>query len=489
MVFRDAFDPQFRTEDLWFTFILGLALGIAAAGAWLALRDSRWRPWGALISASGAVAGLAVALAVLDRSPIEFVHFRVKPYAGELFEAAALGAIALAGATVTGAIILLGRRLSAPAGALAGTVVALAIVGAGLARFDAYTSRGFPRHPSNTDTAQQVPATRVIEGLSLPTGLAVAANGDLAVVEFEPPRFSLHVAGGGSYAERLASPLPVPEGGIALHVAFHPEYPAQPYVYVTAEGDRGESPTMALYRGRIGESAIEWTALVTGLPAADLEDNGDHFGGAVAVCTDSLFITTGDTEPGPRHHIYPGEPGTIRHHALQLSSPIGKVFRYRLDGADLRADGLADGAFPVYAFGFRNPFGMGCTPETGEPIVADNGPEGRDQVRPVPPGSNHEWPFSEDRDLYVQPYFDSKRARMAPTGVAARPTSDGFEVLFSAFNSQALYAFEVAGGEAGRLRLVRDVEGGAMNVVATKDGCVYFADVEAVWRLDDGRCR
>lgn len=485
----DVFAPRLRSEELWFTFILGLACGIVVCGLAMATVRPALRRTGASVAVTGLAAGLFVCLTVLDRSPIEFVDFRLKPYIAELAEGAALLAAGLAGTVATAAGIFLVARMGSSRRVAAATGCGLLAVAGGVLAFDRYTGRQAPGQPPGTDLTHQVAATRVIEGLEMPTGLAVAPNGDVAVVELEAARFSLFRPTDGGFKRQMAVDLPVPSGGIGLHVAFHPDYPSEPNVYVTASGESTGRPTMVLLSGLVMDHHIEWSTLVEGLAMAARDDGGDHFGGAIAICSTSLFVSTGDTEPGPAHHLRPGEPGTIRQDALQLSSPLGKVFRWTLNGTGLQPSGIAEGTFPVFAVGFRNPFGMACNPLDATPIVAENGPAGHDQIRPVPPGSNHEWPFSVKRDLFVQPYFDSGPARLAPTGVATRTAGDGFEVLFSTFNARAIYGFDLDAHGPGRVRLLHNVEGGALNIAARADGCVLFADTEAIWQLDDGRCK
>ena len=490
MLFPDRFDPHVRFEHVLFTFALGLAFGVLAAGLIL-LAARRGRRNGLALSAAGLFLGTMAGLLALDASPLQAITFRMKPFFGDLVEAGALALGGLAGAMLTAVMTLLAVRRAPRWGlAIAGVLAALA-VGASLFALDSYTTRARPRHPSGTDTSGQVAARRVIEGLEIPTGLAVASNGDIAVLELESANLLLFARANSGFEQRLKVRLPIPEGRLGLHLAFHPDYPAQPYVYLTAENEEPSGRVMHLLRGRIDGNAVTFETLIRSLPAAKLEDRGDHFGSAITFCEGSLFLTTGDTEPGGLHHLPVGEPGVIRHNALQLNSPIGKILRYELDGVDLKPAGVADAPYPVYAFGFRNPFGVTCDEGSGYPVVAENGPEGHDQLRIAPPGTNHEWPLSQTRDLFVRPLLDSGRSRIAPTGAAYRTASGGgHEFLLSAFNSQAIYALPFdSEGRQGKLRLLREVEGGAFNVATDPAGCVYFTDAVSLWQLDDGRCK
>jgi glucose/arabinose dehydrogenase len=139
--------------------------------------------------------------------------------------------------------------------------------------------------------------------------------------------------------------------------------------------------------------------------------------------------------------------------------------------------------------GLRNPFGIGCDPLTGNPLVADNGERGFDQVRLAEPGSNHGWPVSRQRDEIVAPWFDSRAASVAPTAITTRPDHPNL-VLVSAFQSRALYELTIDRdrSETTAIRLLADVDGGAYAVATGPDGCIYFTDVAAVWRLQEPGC-
>ncbi len=490
MFVNDRFNPVLPFEHFLFTFTLGLALGVVVAGAVLFVWKRGYRLLGGALILLGVLAGGLTGIIAVDSGPAKVIQFQMKPYASELLEAGSLGLGGIVGALLAGLGVLAASRYLGRAWVAAvASVVGLGIVGS-VAGVHAYTTRADGPHPGGTDTGHTVGATRVIPGLSIPTGLAVGGNGDIAIVELETAKFRLFVAGSGGYEQRIETRLPTAEGRLGLHAAFHPDYPAQPYVYVTAEVEEAGGRFMNVFRGRIQGSSVEFTAIIQGLPVARFEDNGDHFGSAIAFCRGSAFISVGDTEPAVAHRRRYGEEGVVRDQAQQVHSPIGKLLRYTLEGFELVPAGLTDSAYPVYALGFRNPFGMACDERTGFPVIAENGPDGHDQLRLAPPGSNHEWPLSLDRDTFSTPLLNSKRAHLAPTGTAHRTAGEDHELLLSAFQSQAVYVLPIAAdGTKGRLRLLREVEGGAFAVATSGTGCVFFTDSESVWQLDDGRCQ
>jgi len=487
----DRFSWDLHSSHWLFTFALGLALGVALAGLWALFRARGERPRDAVaLTFSGLVLGCAAVLLVWDASPFATVFLRLRPYLSAALPAAALVGAALGGAFLSLAAVLGARRLLPGAwGASAGVAGSAVLLGLALWGVDRADRPSFPRHPAGT-ARQILGSTRVVSGLNVPTGLAIAPNGDLAIVELQPAGFRLFSPAGDSFVERLHAGFPIPDGLMAFHVAFHPQYPAQPYVYATIEEPGESERRLQLVRGRIDGGGVTWDPLVTGLPNAQIAQGGNHHGSGIAFCGDYLFLGTGDTEVrgDPYDKLY--EPQVVRDEAQDLASLRGKVLRWRLAGAELAEAPAIDSGLPLFAFGFRNPFAVGCDEATGNPIVADNGPGGFDQIRLVEAGSNHEWPLSWERDNLARPLFDSRRAQIAPTGIAQRSApGGGTELVMSTFQSAALYVLPVTStGKAGRLQLVAEVEGGAFAVATDAQGCVLFSGADSVWRLEDGRC-
>ena len=472
-----------------FMFALGLALGLVLVGAWLFVSKREHPAFAGGLVLLGLLLGLLSGIAALDSGPANIVEFQMKPFLSELSEAGSLALAGLAGALVAAGLMFSGKRfagrLALSAAAAAVTVAVVVSLGA----LHAYDTRADGPHPEGTDTSHTVSATRVIEGLEIPTGLAVAANGDIAIVELQSATFRLFAPNPEGFEQRIETRLPTPEGRVGLHADFHPDYPAQPYIFVTAETEDGGERYLNVFRGHIQAESAQFTAVVTKLPMAHLEDNGDHFGSAIAFCRRDLFVTVGDTEPAVAQKLRFGTEGVRRDKAQQLDTAIGKILRYRLNGIELEPAGLADSDVPIYALGFRNPFGLACDERTGYPVVAENGPDGYDQLRLAPPGSNHGWPLSVERETFGEALVNSRDAHLAPTGAAYRTANGGHELLMSAFFSQAIYVLPIDGaGKKGKLRLLREVEGGAFNVATDTAGCVYFTDAVSLWRLDDGRC-
>jgi glucose/arabinose dehydrogenase len=82
--------------------------------------------------------------------------------------------------------------------------------------------------------------------------------------------------------------------------------------------------------------------------------------------------------------------------AQNLGKHLGKVVRIERDGsvpADNPYVGVA-GALPeIYSLGHRNPQGAALHPTTGDPWLAEHGPQGGDEINRVLAQRNYGWPL------------------------------------------------------------------------------------------------
>lgn len=485
----DEFTFEVDRAEWLFTLALGLGLGLAIAAAVMALvSPRRHRPTMAVFALCGlAISAFTGSLAV-DAGPWPLLDILLKPYFSTVaFTAAMVGALLL-GAAISMAVALaiywaVTRRslpwLLAPAGALA--VVAL-LLGALLPVID--RAAGGTRHPTGTLTSSTVTFESIYSGLEIPTGLDIAGNGDILVVELTGRRI-LVLRPAGDRFEATEFPLQLLERSQAFHGVFHPRYPDAPFAYLTVEHALPDQQSMRILRANLQTGDFE--ILVEDLPTTR-GGQGNHYGSGMAFCGQHLFVGTSDTDstigrvtPGSRRFLE-------RARAQSPTSPAGKILRWELSGIHLVPAGVFGSTFPSFAMGFRNPFAVGCDQPTGLAWVADNGERAHDQLRLAEPGSNHGWPTTHER-LIFPPWFDFGDASIAPTGVALRP-GDSDRLVIAAFNSQALYELTLDrdARKAASVRLLAEVDGGAFSLAIGADGCVYFTDVESVKRLQEPGC-
>ncbi|TKX62248.1 PQQ-dependent sugar dehydrogenase [Halorubrum sp. ASP1] len=246
----------------------------------------------------------------------------------------------------------------------------------------------------------------VAEGFENPWGLAfLPGDGRLLVTE-RPGRLSLVDPADGTMESIAGAPevFAAGQGGL-LDVAVHPDYPADPRVYLTYSaraadspaGDGAEGATTHLGAGRLsldGDApALDgFEALFVAEPfrGTDL-----HFGSRVTFGPDgALFVTVGDrrdTDFGPDHV------------SQDRSNDLGATLRLTPDGDPHPENpfaGDADAADALYSYGHRNPQAMAVRPETGAVWQCEHGERDGDEINVIEAGGNYGWPVASEACRY-----------------------------------------------------------------------------------------
>ncbi|MDQ1501360.1 MAG: hypothetical protein QOD57_5838 [Actinomycetota bacterium] len=186
--------------------------------------------------------------------------------------------------------------------------------------------------------------------------------------------------------------------------------------------------------------------------------------------------------------------------AQDTNDPRGKVLRYNADGT-VPADNPFGAGNPVWAYGFRNPFGLAISP-AGQVAVTSNGPTGDAGSPPtgfdvvfdkVAPGAGHQWahcygyshPLPGETGCgagQVEPAWSSETTTVVPTGAAfvdaAGPAGLAGHLVFCTFNSgmriltPATPHATVAAGPAEC----------KLDVVEGPDHAVYYSDSAHIYR-------
>ncbi len=173
--------------------------------------------------------------------------------------------------------------------------------------------------------------------------------------------------------------------------AFHPDFPAKPYVYV-AYNTRVSMDTLAqsfVSRFELANDGWSFDATSGKVILEVPQTNKSHHIGTVMFGPDRmLYISLGD--------------GAVRERARDLGDLRGKILRVDVDGGDpygIPADNPfvnRPGARPeIYAWGFRNPWRFSFDRETGQLWAGDVGLAEREEVDIVTAGGNYGWPVLE----------------------------------------------------------------------------------------------
>ena len=265
---------------------------------------------------------------------------------------------------------------------------------------------------------------------------------------------------GGGYSER----------GL-LGLAISPTFAQDRYVYAMYSEPDYVHQTVVRWTDCAGRGTAQAT-IVANLPAGS---DCCHKGGRLAFGPDGLlYVTLGE------NHV----PA-----AAQDSCDLrGKILRYRPDGSV--PPGNICG--PVFAKGFRNPFGIAFGPP-GDIFVTSNGPSGDagspstgyDTVYSVTAGGNYQWPtcYGYSHPLNppcagTGPLWSSEASTVVPTGAtyvsAAGPAGYASRYVFCTFNS---------GGRMyqGPMSVASVLPQCRLDVKESPDHHLYYSDTTAIY--------
>lgn len=219
-------------------------------------------------------------------------------------------------------------------------------------------------------------------GLEVVWGLQFAPDGRLFLTE-RPGRIRIVSADGDLDPEpwKTIDAYSTGEAGL-MGIALHPEFPAQPWVYVMYSFEKGNGAVNRISRfreenGRGGREEV----LLDNLPARRVHD-----GGRIRFGPDGmLYIGAGEVWQRDR--------------AQDLSDPAGSILRITPEGG-IPADNPWPGN-PIWSYGHRNVQGLTWHPESGALFAAEHGPSGewrgvrhRDEINIIQKGGNYGWPLA-----------------------------------------------------------------------------------------------
>ena len=232
-------------------------------------------------------------------------------------------------------------------------------------------------------TGNQYRIETLTEGLQNPWSLAFLHDGRMLVTE-RPGRLQLLGSDGARVAQVDGLPELFASGQSGLmEVKLDPQYPEQPWLYLSyAHGDAQANNTR-LARARLeGQRLLDVQVLFTARP---LKAGTAHYGGRIAFLPDhTLLLTLGDGFD-------------YREQAQRLDNHLGKIVRLARDGsvpADNPFVGRADVRPEIYSYGHRNVQGIVYDPGQGRIYSHEHGPRGGDELNLIEPGGNYGWPLT-----------------------------------------------------------------------------------------------
>ncbi|MDF1554732.1 MAG: PQQ-dependent sugar dehydrogenase [Deferrisomatales bacterium] len=178
------------------------------------------------------------------------------------------------------------------------------------------------------------------------------------------------------------------ESGL-LGLAFDPNFTANRRVFLSYTG-AGLASRLSLFRTAPGGETLE---LASERVLLELRQPGDvHNGGKILFGPDGyLYMGFGDGAQGLDPGRHGQNPDTLFGTILRLDVSADDGYRIPRDNPFAAGGGRPE----VYAYGFRNPWGIGFDTQTGDLWVADVGENDREEIDLVRPGGNYGWSLRE----------------------------------------------------------------------------------------------
>lgn len=286
----------------------------------------------------------------------------------------------------------------------------------------------------------------VATGLSAPLGLTEPDDGTgRRFIIDQPGRVHILDEGGMSsepfldISDRIVELNPEYDERGLLGLAFHPGYAdnGRFFVYYSAEA-RQDAPEGWDHTSHISEFKVsddpdradpdsERIILSVDQPYSN------HNGGQIGFGHDGyLYIPLGDGGNGGDVDASGDDLGRPENgNAQTIETVLGSILRIDVDNGDPYAipednvfAGDTAGADEIWAYGFRNPYGMSFDLETGDMYVAEAGQARFEEIDLVEPGGNHGWNIREGTHCFNPDDFLNPPAECPDTGLQGEPLVD-----------------------------------------------------------------
>lgn len=252
---------------------------------------------------------------------------------------------------------------------------------------------------NNTEVAQNIAQTTIVEGLERPWGMAWLPDGSILITE-RPGR--LRIVRNGQLDLQPISGVrevfAVNHGGL-LDVALHPDFEQNRLVYFTySQGSNQANHTRVARATFDGTSLQNWSDIF----AVNLKKpEGQHFGSRIVWLPDKTMLVAFGDGGNPPLQL---NGDLIRKQAQNLGSHLGSVVRINDDGSipqDNPVFDSANAAPGMWSYGHRNIQGMTINPLTNRIWSTEHGSKGGDELNLMQPGQNYGWPEVSYSDEYT----------------------------------------------------------------------------------------
>ena len=331
-----------------------------------------------------------------------------------------------------------------------------------------------------TPVAQVAPDIKispVVDGVLIPMAMQFAPDGRMFFNEVSKGAVRILKADGVLQEEpfvQLRVARRKEMGAIGL--ALHPDFATNHWVYVfysEAKNDLGDPDDNRIVRFTERDGlATERTRIFSQLPTGICCHNGGRIGFGP---DKKLYVLVGDVN----------QEGRVQN-ANRLH---GKILRLNEDGGT-PSDNPVSGS-PVFATGFRNPYGLAFHPSTGVPYITENGEVGHDEVNRIVAGGNYGNPIVEgyaNTPGFIDPVWETGVGRIAPSGATfytgtAMPEYTG-DFFFCSYNTGDLTRMRFGGPNHDQV-VAHEVLNRVcyLDVANAPDGSLYIAGPTTIVRF------
>ena len=257
-------------------------------------------------------------------------------------------------------------------------------------------------------------------------------------------------------------------------IAFHPDFPDSPYVYVVHTALSPENDRLLRFVDQFGQGKS---------PIILFENSGAedfHHGGRVTFGPDGqIYLTYGDQL----------DPAA----AQVLTDRRGKIFRLGRGGKPAPGNPFGP-TNPAVVYGIRNVYGLCFDPQDGTGYFTDNGPECDDEINLLSIGTNYGWgpndvcnstPSGARAPLaYINPTIGVTGCCVYRGGVY--PTRYDGALFFTAVNTGLVYRARFAPGRPDvidTLDVFADLDDNLLDITVGPDGFLWVSTPTRILRI------
>jgi len=274
-----------------------------------------------------------------------------------------------------------------------------------------------------------------------------------------------------------------------MGVGIDPDFEENHFVYLARQFKvlDGKSPDNAMFQTKkmqlirfteLNNTATDMKILIDEIGSIE------HTGGPIIFGQDgTIFFSTGDNANG--------------FDSQDISKLTGKILRINTDGT-IPEDNPFENS-PVFAYGFRNVFGIDAHPITGEIFVSENGPDRGDELNRVLSGKNYGWPvytgnflvsenMIRDKEEYTEPILEWQQT-LGPSnliiydGDKLEPLKNNLIVGTYNLGTLRMITFDEAIQNVETEQLLFAAYKPVMAVAEGPDGFVYFSTLDGIERI------